>query len=64
MNAIIGLTEVLLRKEWQPEEQKFLLNIRSSGKALLKLINDLLDFSKIEAPFHFFSFFLYSFITL
>ncbi len=49
MNAIIGLTEVLLRKEWQPEEQKFLLNIRSSGKALLKLINDLLDFSKIEA---------------
>lgn len=49
MNAIIGLTEVLLRKEWKPEEQKFLLNIRSSGKALLKLINDLLDFSKIEA---------------
>lgn len=49
MNAIVGLTEVLLRKEWGTEEKKYLLNIKSSGKALLSLINDLLDFSKIEA---------------
>lgn len=49
MNAIVGLTEVLLRKDWEPEDEKYLLNIQSSGKALLKLINDLLDFSKIEA---------------
>lgn len=49
MNAIVGLTEVLLRKDWDAEDEKYLLNIQSSGKALLKLINDLLDFSKIEA---------------
>lgn len=49
MNAIIGLTDVLLRGEWPAEEKKYLLNIRSSGKALLDLVNDLLDFSKIEA---------------
>lgn len=49
MNAIVGLTEVMLRKEWDEEDEKYLLNIQSSGKALLKLINDLLDFSKIEA---------------
>ncbi len=49
MNAIVGLTDVLLRKEMSPEEKKYLLNIKSSGKALLSLINDLLDFSKIEA---------------
>ena len=49
MNAIVGLTEVMLRKEWEEEDEKYLLNIQSSGKALLKLINDLLDFSKIEA---------------
>jgi len=49
MNAIVGLTEVLLRKDWPVEEKKYLLNIKSSGKALLDIINDLLDFSKIEA---------------
>ncbi len=49
MNAIVGLTEVMLRKQWEPEDEKYLLNIQSSGKALLKLINDLLDFSKVEA---------------
>lgn len=49
MNAIVGLTEVLLRKDWPVEDKKYLLNIKSSGKALLDIINDLLDFSKIEA---------------
>ena len=49
MNAIVGLTEVLLRKDWPMEDKKYLLNIKSSGKALLDIINDLLDFSKIEA---------------
>lgn len=49
MNAIVGLTEVLLRKDWPIEDKKYLLNIKSSGKALLDIINDLLDFSKIEA---------------
>jgi len=49
MNAIVGLTDVLLRRKWSPEEKQYLLNIKSSGGALLNLINDLLDFSKIEA---------------
>ena len=49
MNAIVGLTEVLLRKDWPQEETGYLMNIQSSGNALLSLINDLLDFSKIEA---------------
>ncbi len=49
MNAIVGLTEVLLRREWTPDVKRYLMNIKSSGSALLKLINDLLDFSKIEA---------------
>ena len=49
MNAIVGLTEVLLRKEWAEQETRYLHNIKSSGEALLSLINDLLDFSKVEA---------------
>ncbi len=49
MNAIVGLTDVLLRRDWKPKEKRYLLNIKSSGSALLALINDLLDFSKIEA---------------
>lgn len=49
MNAIVGLTEVMLRKEWPAQEQQYLKNIKSSGDALLSLINDLLDFSKIES---------------
>lgn len=49
MNAIVGLAEVLLRKDWEEQEAKYLHHIKSSGEALLSLINDLLDFSKIEA---------------
>lgn len=49
MNAIVGLTDVMLRKDLPPDERGYMLNIKSSGKALLNLINDLLDFSKIEA---------------
>ncbi len=49
MNAIVGLAEVLLRKDWEEQEAKYLYHIKSSGEALLSLINDLLDFSKVEA---------------
>lgn len=49
LNAIVGLTEVLLRKELQEDEKKHLINIQSSTNVLLNLVNELLDFSKIEA---------------
>ena len=49
MNSIVGITEVMLRSEHSPKEQEFLLNIQSSGQALLTIINDVLDFSKIES---------------
>lgn len=52
MNAIIGYSEMLIEeaedldlKELTPDLQK----IRSAGKHLLALINDVLDLSKIEA---------------
>lgn len=49
INSIVGITEVMLRSRHSPREQEFLLNIQSSGQALLSIINDVLDFSKIES---------------
>lgn len=53
LNAIIGFSEVLLDPNLGPlpeeEQREFLTNILTSGKHLLRLINDVLDISKIEA---------------
>lgn len=49
MNSIVGITEILLRTPHEKREQEYLLNIQSSGRALLTIINDVLDFSKMES---------------
>jgi signal transduction histidine kinase len=52
LNAIIGFSEVLidgLAGELPPLAQEYSNYIRSSGKHLLELINDILDLSKIQA---------------
>ena len=53
LNAIIGFSEVLLDPSLgtlsDEERQEFLTNILTSGKHLLRLINDVLDLSKVEA---------------
>ena len=52
LNAIIGFSEVLLDpslKVTEEERKQFLTDVATSGKHLLKLINEILDLSKIEA---------------
>jgi len=49
MNAILGFSEILLLKIENSEYRSHLKSIRSAGKALLTIINDILDLSKIES---------------
>lgn len=49
MNGILGMTELALQSDSMVEQREFLAIIRSSGNALLTILNDLLDLSKIEA---------------
>lgn len=49
MNGVVGMADLLADTEMDEEQQLFVETIKSSGEALLVLINDVLDFSKIEA---------------
>jgi len=49
MNAVLGFGELLYSLVEDEKQKNYLESIRTSGKSLLTLINDILDLSKIEA---------------
>ncbi|MBI1272210.1 PAS domain S-box protein [bacterium] len=49
ISAVIGLSELLLDTELDPDQSEHADSILKSAQTLLAIINDILDFSKIEA---------------
>ena len=49
MNAVLGLDEMILNTDDMEKVHDYALKMRSSGKNLLAIINDILDYSKIES---------------
>jgi signal transduction histidine kinase/CheY-like chemotaxis protein len=49
INAVIGLSHILLERKLDEKSKDYAQKIQSSGKMILHIINDILDFSKIEA---------------
>ncbi len=49
MNGVIGMTEVVLQGDLEPDQQEKIDMIRFSAESLMVVLNDVLDFTKIEA---------------
>jgi signal transduction histidine kinase/CheY-like chemotaxis protein len=49
LNGILGMTGLLLDTQLSPEQRTYAQAVKTSGQALLGLIEEVLDFSKIEA---------------
>ncbi|RYY06493.1 MAG: PAS domain S-box protein, partial [Alphaproteobacteria bacterium] len=49
MNGVIGFTELLLASDLAPDQRRHAELIADSGRAMMRLLNDILDLSKVEA---------------
>lgn len=49
MNAVIGMTGLLINTQLSSQQQQFVSVIRHGGEVLLSVINKILDFSQIES---------------
>jgi two-component system, sensor histidine kinase and response regulator len=49
INAVIGLSDLILKTNLNRYQEDFIRKILDSGEVLLDIVNDVLDFSKMEA---------------
>ncbi|MBC8151823.1 MAG: response regulator [Bacteroidetes bacterium] len=49
LNAIVGFSNLLETTPLDTEQKEFITSVRTAGKNLLTIVNDILDMSKIEA---------------
>ncbi|MCB1985274.1 MAG: response regulator [Burkholderiales bacterium] len=51
LNGVLGMNELLLNSELNPQQRVWAESVQLSGHHLLGVINDILDFSKIESGY-------------
>ena len=49
MNGLLGMTQLLELEELTEEQRSYVTTLKTSGKSLISLLNDILDLSKVEA---------------
>jgi signal transduction histidine kinase len=48
LHGLLGMTDLLLDTPLSPEQQEYLALVRTSGQALLTVVNDVLDFATLD----------------
>jgi len=48
INAVLGMDEMILRESTESNVRGYAVDIRTAGRTLLSIVNDILDMSKIE----------------